>query len=120
MEELTKTEERVMQLFWKLKKAFVKDIIEALPGKTKPPYNTISSVVRILEKKGYLSYTAYGKTHEYYPKISKTAYRKLFLKKLLSGYFENSPATLLSFLVKEEQLSEQEIGDLKKIIDELP
>ncbi len=120
MEELTKTEERVMQLFWKLKKAFVKDIIAAMPGKTKPPYNTISSVVRILEKKGYLSYTAYGKTHEYFPIISKAAYRKVYLKKLLSGYFEDSPATLLSFLVKEEQLSEQEISDLKKIIDQLP
>ncbi len=120
MEELTKTEERVMQLFWKLRKAFVKDIIEAMPETTKPPYNTISSVVRILEKKGYLGYTAYGKTHEYFPIISKTAYRKLYLKKLLSGYFEDSPATLVSFLVKEEQLSEEEINHLKKIIDQLP
>ena len=57
-----------------------------MPGKTTPPYNTISSVVRILEKKGYLSYTAYGKTHEYFPIISKAAYQKVYLKKLLSGY----------------------------------
>lgn len=120
MEELTKTEERVMQLFWKLKKAFVKDIIEAMPETTKPPYNTISSVVRILEKKGYLGYTAYGKTHEYFPIIAKATYRKMCFKKLLSGYFEDSPATLVSFLVKEEQLSEEEINHLKKIIDQLP
>ncbi|MEQ9439381.1 MAG: BlaI/MecI/CopY family transcriptional regulator [Cyclobacteriaceae bacterium] len=117
MEELTKTEERIMQVFWRLKKAFVKDIIEELPDDPKPPYNTISSVVRILEKKGYLGYTAYGKTHEYYPAISKAEYRKMYLKKLLSGYFDNSPVSLLSFMVKEEQLSEEEIEELKKLID---
>ena len=117
MEELTKTEERIMQVFWRLKKAFVKDIIEELPDDPKPPYNTISSVVRILEKKGYLGYTAYGKTHEYYPAISKAEYRKMYLKKLLSGYFDNSPVSLLSFMVKEEKLSEEEIEELKKIID---
>jgi len=117
MEELTKTEERIMQVFWKLKKAFVKDVIEELPDDPKPPYNTISSVVRILEKKGYLGYTAYGKTYEYYPAISKAQYRKLYMKKLLSGYFDNSPASLLSFLVKEEKLSEEELEKLKEIID---
>ena len=117
MEELTKTEERIMQVFWKLKKAFVKDIIEQLPDDPKPPYNTISSVVRVLEKKGYLAYRAYGKTHEYYPSISKAAYRKMYTKKLLSGYFDNSPASLLSFIVKEEKLSEQEITELKQLID---
>lgn len=118
MEELTKTEERIMQVFWRLKKAFVKDIIEQLPDNPKPPYNTISSVVRILEKKGYLGYRAYGKTYEYYPAISKAEYRKLYLKKLLSGYFDNSPVSLLSFMVKEEQLSEDEIAELKKLIDQ--
>ena len=66
MEELTRTEERVMQQFWKLKKAFVKDVIQALPDDPKPPYNTISSVVRLLEKKGFLGYKAYGKTYEYF------------------------------------------------------
>ncbi len=117
MEELTKAEERVMQIFWKMKKAFVKDIIEEIPDEPKPPYNTISSVVRILEKKGYLGYKAYGKTYEYYPLISKAAYKKMYLKKLLSGYFEDSPASLMSFLVKEEKLSEEEIAKLKEIIE---
>ena len=117
MEELTKTEERIMQVFWKLKKAFVKDIIEQLPDDPKPPYNTISSVVRILEKKGYLAYRAYGKTHEYYPIISKVAYRKMYTKKLLTGYFDDSPVSLLSFIVKEEKLSEEEIKKLKQLID---
>ena len=66
MEELTKAEERIMQLFWKLKKAFVKDVIEQISDDPKPPYNTISSVVRILVTKGYLNYKAYGKTYEYF------------------------------------------------------
>lgn len=118
MEELTKAEERIMQIFWKLKKAFVKDVIEELPDDPKPPYNTISSVVRVLEKKGYLGHTAYGKTHQYHPVVSKAAYRKMYMKKLLSGYFDNSPASLLSFMVKEENLSEEEIQKLKDIIDQ--
>ena len=118
MEELTKAEERIMQVFWKLKKAFVKDVIEELPDDPKPPYNTISSVIRILEKKGYLGYKAYGKTYEYYPAVSKAEYRKMYIQKLLSGYFDNSPASLLSFIVKEENLSEEEIEKLKAMIDQ--
>ena len=117
MEELTKTEERIMQVFWDLKKAFVKDVIEQLPDDPKPPYNTISSVVRLLEKKGYLGHRTYGKTHEYFPTINKASYRKMYLKKLLSGYFENSPASLMSFLVKEEKLSQEEMEKLRDIIN---
>lgn len=117
MEELTKTEERIMQVFWDLKKAFVKDVIEQLQDDPKPPYNTISSVVRLLEKKGYLDHRNYGKTYEYFPTISKAAYRKVYLKKLLSGYFENSPASLMSFLVREEKLSQEEIDKLRDIIN---
>lgn len=118
MEELTKTEERIMQVFWKLKKAFVKEVIAHLPEDPKPPYNTVSSVVRLLEQKGYLGHKAYGKSYQYFPLVSKAAYRKQYLKKMLSGYFENSPASLLSFLVREEGLSEEERAELKKIIDE--
>lgn len=117
MEELTRTEERVMQVFWNLKKAFVKDIILALPDNPKPPYNTISSVVRLLEKKGYLGYKAYGKTYEYFPLISKSRYRKSTFKKMLSGYFDNSVENLLSFMVKEQSLSAEEIRKIKEIID---
>ncbi len=100
MEELTKVEERVMQELWSLKKAFVKDIIEELPDDPKPPYNTISSVIRILVAKGYVKFKAYGKTYEYSPAISKAEYRKARLKKVMSGYFENSPASLVSHIVK--------------------
>jgi len=116
MEELTKTEERVMQVLWKLKQCFVKDIIDALPDDPKPPYNTISSIVRLLEKKGYVGYKAYGKTYEYFPVISKPEYRKTFFKKMIAGYFDNSVESLLSFMVKEEQLSEEDINKIKDII----
>lgn len=117
MEELTRTEERIMQVLWKLKKAFIKDIIETLPDDPKPPYNTISSVVRLLEKKGYISFKAYGKTYEYFPVISKSEYRRMFFKKMLTGYFDNSVENLLSFIVKDQRLSEEEIKKIKKLIE---
>jgi len=117
MEELTRTEERVMQIFWKLKKAFVKDIIEAIPDEPKPPYNTISSVVRLLEKKEYVGYKAYGKTYEYFPLISKADYRKASFKKMFTNYFDNSVESLLSFMVKEEKMSEEDINKIKEMIN---
>ena len=116
MEELTKSEERIMQVLWKLKSAFVKDIIEQLDEEPKPPYNTISSTVRLLEKKGYVSYKAYGKTYEYFPSITKEEYTKTTFSKMFAGYFDNSPASLLSFMVREEKLNEKDIEDLKALI----
>ncbi|CAN5913213.1 BlaI/MecI/CopY family transcriptional regulator [soil metagenome] len=115
MEELTKTEEKVMHILWKLKKGFVKDIIAQMPD-PQPPYNTISSVVRILEKKGFVGFTAYGKTHEYFPLISKFAYTKFTFRQLLADYFEGSHEKVVSFMVKEENLSEREIAEIKNII----
>ncbi len=119
MDELTRTEEKVMMVFWKLKKAFVKDILAELPDNPKPPYNTISSVTRILTSKGYLKFKAYGKTYEYYPVINQADYRKMKLKKILSGHFGNSPSSLLSFIIKEEELSKEEIARLKEIINKI-
>jgi len=117
MEELTKSEERIMQVIWKLEKAFVKDIIEELDEEPKPPYNTISSIVRLLEKKGYVSYKAYGKTYEYFPAISKADYTKTSFSKLFAGYFDNSPSSLLSFMVKEQTLSKKDIEELQALIN---
>ena len=119
MEELTKVEERIMQQLWSLKKAFVKDIIEQLSDDPKPPYNTISSVIRILVAKGYVKYKTYGKTYEYFPSISKAEYRKIRLKKIMSNYFGNSPASLVSHIVKEEKLSKEEIKQLKELIEKM-
>lgn len=119
MDELTKAEERIMLIFWKLGKAFVNDILAEIPEESRPPYNTISSVARILANKGYLKYKAYGKTHEYYPAISQADYRKIKVKKVLSGYFGDSPASLLSFMINEDKLSKKEIEKMKEIIKQI-
>lgn len=117
MEELTKAEERIMQIIWKLRKAFVKDIIAEMDEEPKPPYNTISSILRLLVKKGYVSYKAYGKTYEYFPSVSKEEYTKTTFSKLFSGYFDSSPASLFSFMVKKEKLSKEDIEELKALIN---
>ena len=116
MEELTKTEERIMQVMWQLKQAFVKDLLQHLPDTPKPPYTTISSVVRILERKGFLGYKAYGKTHEYFPLVSEAQYRDAKLQHLLP-YFNNSPSALVTHLV-EEVLNRKELQLLRKLLDE--
>lgn len=116
MEELTKTEERIMRIIWDLDRCLVRDIIEKLPDAPKPPYNTISSVVRLLESKGFLSYKAYGKTYEYFPIISKEEYGQRSFRKVFADYFDNSVENLLSFMAKEENLTEEEIEKLKKLI----
>jgi len=112
MEELTKKEEEVMQAIWHLKEVFVKDIIEHLDPTNSIPYNTISSIVRILEKKGYVGYKSFGKTYQYYPLISKMQYRKFSFSRVLDSYFDDSVENLLSFMVKEKKLS---VGDIQKI-----
>lgn len=116
MELLTKSEEKVMQILWQLKKAFVKQIIAELSS-PKPPYNTISSVVRILEQKKFIRHKAYGKTHEYYPIITKMAYKKYAFKKMVTNYFDNSVEEVVSFIVKDENLSENEVRDILRIIE---
>lgn len=118
MEQLTKAEERVMRVLWELKKAFVKDIIAKM-GEPQPPYNTISSVVRVLESKGFVSHKAYGKTYEYYPVILKGEYKKYTFKKLMGDYFEGSYENLVSFMVKEEQLSSGELEEIKELINSI-
>jgi len=116
MEQLTKAEEKVMQMLWKLKKAFVKDIIEEMP-EPKPPYNTISSVVRILKDKGFVGFKAYGKTYQYFPIVSKLQYKKFTFGQMLKNYFDGSYETMVSYMVDEEKISDNEISEIKKIID---
>lgn len=115
MEALTKTEEKVMQILWDIKKGFVKDIIEKM-GEPDTPYNTISSLVRILEKKGFVGYKAYGKTHEYFPIISKLAYRSFTFKNILSNYFDGEPEKVLSFMVEEENLPEDKVQKMLEML----
>lgn len=117
MKQLTRAEEDIMQVLWNLKKAYVKDIIEKLP-EPKPAYNTISTIIRILERKGVIGYTPIGKAHEYFPLITKTEYRKRFFKNFLSNYFGNNYMALTSFFTKEQNLSLEELEAIKKLIDE--
>ncbi len=113
MKELTRAEEQLMHILWKQKKAFVKDLIEQLPN-PKPAYNTISTIIRILEKKGFVSHKAYGKSHEYFPLVKKTEYTKKYFKNFLKNYFGNSFEQMLSFFSNEDEISTEE---LQKIID---
>ena len=113
MKELTKAEDQVMQILWKLKKAFVNDIIDQIP-EPKPAYNTVSTIVRILEKKGFVFYNAYGKSHQYYPLVEKTAYSDFYLKSMITSYFGGSFDNLVSFFAKENQLDIKDIDALMK------
>ncbi len=115
MKELTKAEEQIMQILWKLEKGFVKDILERLP-KPKPAYNTVSTIVRILEKKGFVSHKAYGKTHEYYPLLSKEEYTRKFLKRFVENYFSDSFKEMVSFFAKEKDMSISELEDTMRMI----
>ncbi|GAB3273495.1 BlaI/MecI/CopY family transcriptional regulator [Larkinella harenae] len=117
MEALTKAEEKVMQILWGIRKGFVKDVIDAMPD-PKPPYNTISSLIRILEKKGFVEHKAYGKNHEYFPAVSKLAYRKFTFKNFLANYFEGAPENVVSFMVKEEKLSPEEVQRMMELLDQ--
>ncbi len=102
-----------MQILWRLKKAFVKDILQDLPG-PKTPYNTISSVVRKLESEGMVGFKAFGNTHQYFPILKKSTYRRRVLAKIIREYFSNSPQTLLSHFIEEQELDYEELEALLK------
>jgi BlaI family penicillinase repressor len=116
--ELTHAEEQIMQVLWKIEKGFVKDILEHF-GDPKPAYNTISTITRILEKKGLVSYKAYGNSHQYYPLISKKEYTKNHLSRFATNYFSNSMKDLVSFFSENNKLSVQEIDETIKLLNEL-
>lgn len=116
MKELTKAEEQVMQILWRLKKGFVKDILAEIP-EPKPAYNTVSTIVRILEKKGFVGYTAYGKTHEYYPLVERNKYSNFYLKNFLSNYFNGSFERLVSFFAKENNLDVHDVNELMEWVE---
>jgi BlaI family transcriptional regulator, penicillinase repressor len=117
MKKLTKAEEQIMQILWKLEKAFVKDIIVHLP-EPKPAYNTVSTIIRIMEKKGFVGYKAYGKTHEYFPAIGKEEYTRKYLRSFVEDYFSNSYKQMVSFFAREEKLSISEMEEMRRLIDE--
>ncbi|MFA8436297.1 MAG: BlaI/MecI/CopY family transcriptional regulator [Marinifilaceae bacterium] len=106
-----------MQILWDLEKAFVKEIIELIP-EPKPAYNTISTIVRILEKKGFVGHLAYGKSHQYYPLMSKKEYTRRFMKGFVRNYFSNSFHEMVSFFAREEKMSLSELEEVKKMVEE--
>lgn len=114
LQKLTKAEEEIMQMFWENGPSLVSALIEQMPD-PKPPHSSVSSIVRILEKKGFLDHKAYGKTYEYFPLVSKSEYSKFSLRKLIHQYFEGSVNELVSFMVKENDLT---LTELEKIQQE--
>jgi len=116
MVRLTKAEEQIMQVLWKLESAFVKDVIGELPL-PKPAYNTVSTIIRILEKKGFVSYKSHGKSHEYFAIVSKAEYRKNQFGGFVRNYFENSYKSLASFFTNEENLSLKELEEIQVLVE---
>lgn len=116
MQKLTNKEEEIMNILWKLKKAFVKDVMAEIT-EDKPHYNTLSTIIRNLEEKGYVSYNAYGNTHQYYPIVSLEEYRKKFMKVAIENYFDNSYKNLVSFFAEEQKISADELREILALIE---
>lgn len=118
IKDLTRAEEQIMQVLWQLEKGFVKDVLDVLP-EPKPAYNTVSTIIRILETKGFVDHNAFGKSHEYYPVVSKEQYKNFAADKLLTGYFDNSVNRILSFFVNKEKINLKEADEIMKLIEKL-
>jgi BlaI family transcriptional regulator, penicillinase repressor len=116
MKRLTRKEEEAMKIIWKARKGFVKDLIELHP-EPKPHYNTFSTIIRVLEEKGYVSHKAYGKNHEYFPVISKEEYRKTYMKEMVNDYFGSSYKSVVNFFVTEKKISAEDLKKIIKIIE---
>lgn len=104
-----------MQALWKLQKAFVKEIMAELPGENH--YNTVSTIVRNLEEKGFVGHNAFGKTHQYYPEVSKEDYAKKYMNLASKKYFNNSYKSMVSFFAKEEKISAEELREILDLIE---
>lgn len=115
MQTLTKAEEQIMQILWEIGEGFVKDIVDHFEN-PKPAYNTVSTIVRILEKKEFVGHKAFGRTHQYYPLIKKESYTRYTTSNLVNKYFEGSYSRMLSFFVKEKNIS---VSELEKIMNEI-
>lgn len=116
MQKLTNKEEEIMQILWKLEKAFVKEILASIE-EDKPHYNTLSTIVRNLEEKGYVSHQAFGNTHQYFPVVSKEQYSQTFLSATLDHYFDNSYKSMVSFFAQEEKITAEELREILALIE---
>ncbi|UOE49079.1 BlaI/MecI/CopY family transcriptional regulator [Mucilaginibacter sp. SMC90] len=115
MQKLAKREEQIMQAVWTLEKAVIKEIIQELP-EPRPHYNSVATMVKILEEKGFLAHETIGNIYQYYPAISKEEYQKHAMKDIVSQYFDNSYPRMLAFFAKEEKITEAELNDIISII----
>lgn len=116
MRELTRAEEQVMQVLWKIDRGFVKDILEHF-DEPRPAYNTVSTIVRILQDKGFVGHKAYGRTHEYFPMITKDEYSKVHMTNFVKNYFSDSFENMVSFFAREKRISVKEMEEIMKIME---
>ena len=117
MKKLTKAEEEVMQILWELERGLVRDVISRFPD-PKPQYNTVSTVIRVLEKKGFVNHKAYGTTYEYYPLIKKEDYAKVHFNDFMKNYFNNSFSKMAAFFARENELDMKNMEDILKMTEE--
>jgi predicted transcriptional regulator len=117
MKKLTNAEEEVMQILWDIDKGYVKDVIERMP-EPRPSYNTVSTVIRILEKKDFISHRQFGNTYEYYPLVSRDEYARVHFKGFLSDYFNNSFPKMAAFFARENNLSMKELEEIMRLTEE--
>ena len=116
MQKLTNKEEEIMQILWKLKKAFVKDVLSEITEE-KPHYNTLSTIIRNLEDKGFVSHDAFGNTHQYFPIVKMEDYRKRFMNTAIDTYFDSSYKNMVSFFAKEEKITAKELREILEMIE---
>lgn len=115
MQKLAKREEQIMQILWRLESAFVKDIIDEFP-EPKPHYNTVSTIIRILEEKGFVDHQQFGNTYRYFPLVKKDVYQQQELGDILNTYFDNSYPKMVAYFAREEKISPKELEDILKTI----
>jgi len=115
--ELTRAEEQIMHILWEKGAALVHNILEEFPD-PKPAYNTVSTIIRILEQKGFVGHKAYGRTYEYFPLIDKKEYTKTYFRSFVANYFGNSYKSLASFFTAEENLSIGELEEIRRLMEE--
>jgi len=114
---LTPLEFKVMDILWRLEKAYVKDILDSWPEENKPAYNTISTIVRILQdKKGYIKHESHGRNHLYVPNVDRVTYKEFYLKSAVKSVFQGSVSSLLSTLIGNEKVEQKELNELKKLL----
>ena len=117
MKEITKAQEDILKALWKINEGAVSDVLDALP-EPKPAYNTVATVIKVLEKKGYVSHKTYGKTNVYFPVVSRKEYAQHILKDTYKGLFNGSLNQMVSYFVKNKEVSINELEELKNMLEE--